>query len=327
MFKKIVVIAAILPILFGCSAPKKNSGDLNSLPSWYVQPQQNDASSLYGIGEGFALEDATKTALADAAARLIVSISSESTMLREENQNSANEETRIQVKQNIEKIEFSNFSILHSEQKGPRFFVEVEFSRSQFISAQQEKLTFLDRQIDDLNKNISSQNLIQKRNSLTKILDLARQAEILARILQSSGGDSNLKAKLALIANTQNQLNKLTDKVEFYFEINSSKEISSIIRSALNKERIKVAQTSSSSSNQVKISIRSSKTSGEVYGAHITKIKIDFENKSGGNVIASNMIEVSGSSSISEKESYFAALESFKEKIAKDGILKVLGIL
>jgi hypothetical protein len=43
-------------------------------------------------------------------------------------------------------------------------------------------------------------------------------------------------------------------------------------------------------------------------------------------VVASNTLEVTGSSSISEKESYFAALKSFEEKISEDGILKIIGI-
>lgn len=324
MFRKIFTLAISLPLLFACSGAKNAT---NNLPSYYVYPKQNNASSLYGVGEGFTLEEATKSALADAAARLIVTISSESTLLREENKNSANEETRQQIKQNIEKIEFSNFSVSRSEQNRQRFFVEVTMPRDQFISAQKEKMLFLERQISDLNKNILTQNLIQKRSSLIKILDLAKQAEILARILESSAEGSNLKAKLALIANSQNELNKLTDKVEFYFEINSSSEISAIIRTALNKEKIKIAKNESSNSNQVKISIRSSKNSGEVYGSHITKLKIDFENKSVDKVIASNVIEISGSSSISDKESYSAALEVFKEKIQQEGILKVLGIL
>ena len=58
----------------------------------------------------------------------------------------------------------------------------------------------------------------------------------------------------------------------------------------------------------------------------MTKLKIDFENLAEGKVVASNSLEVTGSSTISEKESYLASLNSFEEKIQKDGILKILGI-
>ena len=98
MFKFLTLITSSLFILLSVAAAKDSIKDL---PSWYVSPKQNNASSLYGVGEGFSLEEATKTALADAAARLIVTISSESTLLREENQNSSNEESRQQINQNI----------------------------------------------------------------------------------------------------------------------------------------------------------------------------------------------------------------------------------
>lgn len=317
ILKKIFLPFVFIALITSCKSDKKST----ELPSWYLMPKQNNSLSLFGVAEGFTLEEATKSALADAAARLIVTISSESTLLREENQNSANEEMRQQIKQNIEKIDFTNFKLSHSQQIAAQIYVEVEIARDDFIAAQKEKMLFLDRQISDLNKNIATQNLIQKRNSLTTILDLAKQSEILARILQL-----NLKEKLAMIANTQNELNKLTDKVEFYFEINSPNEISAIIKNSLNKERIKISKVENSNSNQVKIAIHSQVNSGNIYGAYISKIKIDFENKVSEKIIASNSIEVSGSSAISEKESYSAALVSLKEKILQDGILKILGI-
>jgi len=307
MLKKHLLKILFLLTLCTCSGPKNAA---SSNPSWFLKPKQNNLASLYGIGQGFTLEDATKSALADAASRLIVTISSESTLLREENNNSSNEETRQQIKQNIEKIEFTNFVVSQSEQIGSQFFVEIKMPRDEFISLQKEKMSLLDQQIENINKNLSSQNLIQKRNSLINEVDMLKQSILLARILESSGENAKLKEKMSLMADAQNQLNKLTDKVEFYFEINSSSEISAIIRTALNKEKIKISKTENVSANQVKIAINSSKKTKEIYGAHITKIKIDFENKSAGKIIASNSIEISGSSSIDEKY-YFDSPNSF----------------
>lgn len=328
IFSSAILIGAVLSVISCGGANKGTVQNISDNPSWYVAPKQNNASSLYGVAEGFSLEEATKGALVDAAARLMVSISSESSLLREENQNSTNEEMRQQIKQNVEKIDFASFKVSRSEKIGAKLFVEVEIAKDPFIATQKEKMAFLDRQIADLNKNIAGQNIIQKRNSLIKIVDLAKQAEILSRILESSTGENaGLKQKLATIANAQNQLNQLTDKVEFYFEINSPKEIAAIIRGGLNKEKIKIAKGESDNSNQVKIAIHSKSSTGSVYGAFITKIKIDFENKSAGKVIASNEIEVSGSSTISEAEAYSAAVVEFRDKVEKDGILKILGIL
>ena len=80
-------------------------------------------------------------------------------------------------------------------------------------------------------------------------------------------------------------------------------------------------------SHQIVIKIKSEKRSNKIYGAFLTKLEVDFENFVGGKVLASNSLEVTGSSSIGEKESYLAATKSLEEQIEKDGILKVLGII
>lgn len=318
MVKKIFVIIFSSLLLLSCTKVEKKSGPV----SWYIQPKQNTELTMYGVAEGFTLEEATKAALSDAAARLIVSISSTSTLVREENNYSANEEMRSQIKQNIEKIDFVNFKVARSAQVESIFYVEVEIDREQFLQAQKDKLELLNRQISDLSKNIPSQNLIQKRNSYVKEIDLLKQASILVQIL-----NNNMKETNAALANAQNELNKLNNNVEFYFDIDSSKEITAIIRNALNKEAIKISKTKTNLTNQIQVEIDSSSRTGQVYGSYITKIKIDFENKSLGKVVASNSIEVSGSSTISEREAYLSAIESLKEKVANEGILQILGIL
>lgn len=313
---------AVLTLITSCAANSHKASE----PSWYLSPKQNNSENFYGISVGANLEEATKAALADAAARLMVSISSESTSLIEEDSRGTNEEIRQQVRQNIEKIDFSNFRVSRSEKSGPELFVEVEIKRDPFIRDQKEKTEFAEKQVSDLEKNLSSANPIQKRVSLSKILDLEKQIILSSRILAGAGEGTNLKEKLNRLAFFQNQFNQLTDKIEFYFEINSAKEIAQTIRTALNKEKIKISN-SRGGANQIIISIKSSAKSGEIYGAHMTKLQIDFTNISGGKTVASNLIEVTGSSSISEKESYAAAIKSLEEKISEQGILKVIGVI
>lgn len=319
----LVFLALTISLTTSCSGNKKAGSEL---PSWYLSPKQNSAENLYGVAEGYTLEEATKSALADAASRLMVSISSESTLLREENKTDVNEESRQQIKQNIEKIDFTNFKVSRSEKMGQKIYVEAEIKRSPFISDQKEKVSFLERKIADLDKNLAASNPIQKRASLLKMLDFSNQAILSARILNGAGENINLKEKLARQANFENQLNSLNDKIEFFFEINSPKEISQIIRNALNKEKIAIAKTRNSGSNQIVIAIKSSSRNNKIYEACMTKLQIDFENISNAKTIASSSVEVSGSSSIGEKESYAAAVKSFEEKVSQDGILKVIGI-
>jgi hypothetical protein len=320
----LLLFAAVLS-LTSCASYSDKSSDS---PSWYISPKQNNASNLYGVAEGYTLEEATRYALADAAARLMVSISSESSLLREENQNSVNEEMRQQVRQSVEKINFTNFQVTKSDKFGQRFFVEVMVERAPFINDQKERVEFLEKKIADLEKDSAGKNPIQKRNSLIKILDLSKELELKSRILAGAGEVVNLKEKLHRIANFQNQFDKTSDKIEFYFEINSPKEIAQTIRNSLNKEKIKIAPSRNNSNpNQIVIKIKSSSRTNEIYGSYMTKLEVDFENLADGKVVASNSIEVVGSSAIGEKESHLAASKSLEEKIEKDGILKIIGII
>jgi hypothetical protein len=322
------ILSAITAFFFllSCSgaAPKKGA----DTPSWYTNPKQNNAENLYGVAEGSTLEEATRYALADAAARLMVSISSESNLLREENQNSVNEEMRQNVRQNVEKINFMNFKVSNSKKIGESFFVEVEIERAPFLSDQRDQVASLERQIKDLDQNSLGKNSIQRRNSLIKILDLGKELELKSRILAGAGDNINLNEKLSRLDNFRSQLTKISDKLEFYFEINSPSEIAKIIRSALNKEKLKIAPNRNpSDSGQIVIRIKSDSRSKKIYEAFMTKLEVDFENLAEGKVVASNSVEVSGSSTISERESYLAALKSLEEKISQDGILKIIGIV
>ncbi|MBU6339812.1 MAG: LPP20 family lipoprotein [Rickettsiales bacterium] len=321
--KNLFFLSLILLGIFSCSG---NKGSKSDTPSWYINSRENDGENLYGVASRFSLEDATKAALSDAASRLLVSISSESASLKEENRFDINEENRQKIKQSIEKIDFTGFRTSRSEKIGANYFVEVQIEKDPFVKNQKEKITFLEKKIFDLKTNLNNLNLIQKRTSLQKMVNLSKELELSSRILNSLGENINLKEKLNNLANLENQLNSINDKIEFYFDINSAKEISNLLRNALNKEQIAIAKSRSNDANQVVIKIESSKITNKIYGAYITKLHLDFENIVNNKAIASNSLEVSGSSAISENESYKSSIKSLEEKIAKEGILKIIGI-
>lgn len=326
MVNKAFLAFAILAIFFStsCTGNKKLNSDL---PSWYVSPNANNSENFYGVSQGYTLEEATKASLADAASRLMVSISSQSSFLQEESKTDINEESRLQIKQNIEKIDFTNFKVSQSKKVGPKIFVEVKIKRSPFIHDQKEKVRFLERKISDQAKRLTKSNPIQSRASLLKIIELSKKVELSSRILKGAGEDINLQKKLANLAKFEDKLNSLNHKIEFFLKSNSSAEVSRIIRSSLNKDKIAVSRNKKTNSDQILLSIKSSSRSNQIYGAYITKIQINFENILKRKVIASNIVEVTGSSAISKKESYKSALNSLKKKISQDGILETIGII
>jgi hypothetical protein len=322
-FQKIF-LSFLLLISFVASSFAK-SGDL---PSWFIKPRANNIDMIYGVAEGFTLEEATKTALADAAGRLMVSISSESELIKEENQNSYNEEMRQKVRQSIEKISFSGYEVSKSEQVEKKFYVEVSVERDPFIKEQKERVEFVQKKINDLDKNSIQSNPIQRRTSLIKILDLCKELDLKARILSGAQEEIDMKGILSLIAKYQNEFEKSSSSIEFFFDSSSPKDLVQILRSALNKEKLKIAKAlDKSDPNQIVIGAKYEATRNFIYGSHITKLNVDFENSSQGKIVASNNVEATGNSTIGESESTKAAIKALEEQIQKDGVLKTLGIL
>lgn len=326
LFQFATLVIFIFTGFVGVASTSALSAD--KIPAWYLQPSQNNSENLYGVAEGATQEEATRFALADAASRLLVTISSTSNLIREENQTSVNEEMRQNVRQNIEKIEFTNFEITNSARSENKFYNEVKIDRRNFVRDQQEKLNLIEKKLDNLAQNSEQQNPIQKRSNLIKSQALAKELELYARILHGAGSAVNLPEKLSRVAKIENEMNKNLDKIEFFFEISSPQNLTKIIRSALNKEKIAVAKTKNlKNKNQILIAISSEQKTTEIYGSFITKVKLNFTNSLEGKILASSNIEISGSSVIDKDESYAAALRNLEEKIANDGILKTVGIL
>lgn len=299
-----------------------------NLPKWFAKPKNNNNSTLYGVGEGFSLEDATKNALVDSASRLMVSISSQSELVREENQISFNEEMRSKVKQSIEKITFTGYEVSQSQEANNRFYVEVSIEREGFTRQQQEQTEFIKRKINDLDAASLKANPISRRNNLVKILDLCKELELKVQILSGLKEDIDLKAILILSAKYQNEFNKSSDKFEFVFSAESNKDLVVNLRSALNKEKIKISKNiDKSNPNQVLIIANYELKEQKIYGSYMVKLEINIENLYGDKILASNKFEVSGSSTIDEKEALKSALNSLNEKIVDDGIMKILGII
>jgi hypothetical protein len=321
IFLKSFLVLIAVNFLLSCASNE----DAKKLPSWYISPKQNDAANLYGVGTGRTLEEATKSALSDSAARLITSISSSSETIIEENKFDVNQELRQNIKQNIEKIEFSNFKVSQSSVVGFDFFVEVKIPRENFLQDQQNRLSSAEQQISNIDKNLTKLNPIQKKANLTKILELEKEVELAARILKGLSVQVNVEEKIKRQASFKNQLRNLANEIEFFIESSDSNEIAKVVKNSLTFEKIKIGNYKKNT-DQISLKISSQVFSNEVYGSHISKVRINincfYENK----LISGNSFEVSGSSVISKKESFNSAIESLKEKIASESLLKILNI-
>ena len=318
LFYSIIFLA-----VFSCA----KSGVNSITPKWYDSPRQNDSSYLYGVSQGQTIAEATKMSLVDMASRLVTTISSKTETLLEENKFDSNEELRMSVSQNIEKISFNNLQVSNSVKIYNTFFVETRVDRNQFILEQRERIKFLKVKIANLDKSSLATNSINRRNSLIEILDISKELELKARMIAGAGENVNLEGILKLQAKYQNEFEKFTNKIEVYFAPNVNGEIKSMVTKYLNNEKIKIVESPNGSKNQILLRISFVQSGKFIYENHILNLKISFENLVQDKIIASNSIEVSGSSTIDKKRAFSSAMNSLDEEINKNGILKIIGII
>lgn len=305
----------------------------SKLPSWYITPKTNNSISIYGVGEGYTSEEATKSALNNLSSKLMTSISSETTMVLEENKFGTNEENRRRINEVVAKTTFNNYQITNSAQQNNKIYVEIAVSRPGFTENYSSRLFKINENMSKLFRQAESKSILEKRNSLLKISDMAKEAETISYILSGLGFSDynfNLDQNLKLYNSYNLAYDQILDQIEFFIvrSDNTNTRVIDLIRSDLNKRKIKISTRKDITNNNLVFSvIKSDATNYKIYGSFITKLRVDISIYSNNSkLIASNFVETTGNSIINQEEALNAAISAFGERISKEGILGIVGI-
>jgi hypothetical protein len=309
MIKRIFATVFLL-FLLSCTSNQQLQ-QLNQLPSWYVNPKPSD-QNLYGVGEGYTLAESSQSALNNLAGKLLISISSESSVLLESNKYSTNEQSRQNISESVAKITFNNYQISNSAAFGGKIYTEISVNRDGFIADYGHKLQDLNKRMANIYANLQGKTILEKYNDLKNINDLSIEARNIAMIL--SGLKSNnfdFKNNIDLYNSYQNSYQNLINKMEFVIE---AKDVPEAVKIAfikfLNKQNFKVVKNKNpNNSDLIIVKINSEITEQKIYGSNIAKLKINFNLLSNQNkIIKSGTIETSGSSVISKSEAINTAV-------------------
>lgn len=317
----------LLFFLLICSCVSYNSSpDLKTLPSWYVNQAQNNNINLFGVGEGFTLEEATRSALNNMAAKLAVTISSDASTLSEENKYSVNEEFRKKISEQVKAVSFNNYKVTNSIQSGNKFYVAVLVDRADFIKSQQQILIQTHENMKRLHDSASNQNILIRRSKLVEINNLAAKAALANEILQGLAANPDYQRNLKEYQFYQESYDHIFDNIQFMVKANDER-IKDVIVEALNLQNLKVTNILSNNSNLVIIEVKSKVLVKNIYNSNMTNLQLRFKVTSDrGLILASNIIEVMGASVGGNDLSFNAAVKSFAKKVNSDGILKIIGV-
>lgn len=305
----------------------KDQLELSNLPSWYINAKQNDQQYLYGVGEGFSATEANKAALSNLASRLYVTVSSRSSSLSQENQFSFNEQSQQNIETETLPISFANYQVINSHNIGNKFYAQISIDKADFVSKQLTKLQDLNEKMTVLYANARSQNILVRRNVLINILEYIKEAEVINLILDGLSANRNYQTNV----DKYNFYNRIYDetlgRISFYIR-SDNQQIKNIVIAALNRQDLTVTETFVNSINSVLLEVQTDVVTNNIYGSNVANLSVFFTNKSyDGKTLSSNIVRVSGSSP--NEDSRYAigfAVSNFSQKIADDGILKVIGV-
>ena len=322
--KKIIVLSFVC-IATACYSDMQD----NNVPEWYVNPPKNDAAYLYGVGEGYNIDNASKVALKNLSSKLMVTISSKSELTRKENTYDYVEESNQKINEEVPNLTFNNYVVQKNEYKNGIIYVVVAVDRSQFINDNMKDLNRINARIGNLDVDSKNEHILFRRQNLIEINKLSKEAEKITRILGSLTSNVNTDKDIKNYLEHQKELDTVNDKIVFFVkEQQTPEEVLEVLKNEINANNIKLINSITTNINQKYLTIlevKTYKTTKQIYGTINTKLNIYLSLKDSQNkILASNQIEVSGSSVISEEQAIKSASTNLKNKISQKGIIEYI---
>ncbi len=310
-------IFIIVAVIFGGCAVKNS----NSLPSWYINPVENTAIFIYGVGEGGSLNEAKNSALNDMASRLNVSVNSSVNQFKQtiENTNKQDSfEKKISTNLNVEvkDIEFPNAQILNSEVVNSRYYVLAKVDKNELIKSYTTKLKLNDNLIRKSLKNALLDDK-DKTFELLKLVPLVNKAISQTTLLSSLDSSFNGNSYISEFSGIKNQLDTL--KASLSIEVDSNyrlKYFANIVTTLLKNDGYRVVQ----SGGELKVVLNSTFDTTRDMAWQDVEVKTTISTLSNGRTVSNTEVTSSGKSSKSKDDAILKASYIFKEKVESKGI-------
>ncbi|MFC2073661.1 LPP20 family lipoprotein [Campylobacterota bacterium] len=319
--------SSIIALLFiGCVGSEEPQAI--SYPSWYLNPPQNDGSSLYGVGDGRDINTAKTSALNSIAASLSITVSSEfkkseSTQSFNGNE-SAYHSALNTIKAQVKEIEFSDYQVIQNQATSTKALVLVEVSRAKLFQKQKEKLERFSTELAAEQKNIARQSSLQKAFMYSNQVQKAQKLNSLALLTKTINANFNVEPFLQQVAKTKQVHNDSINNTRVYVSADKeAKVFIDVLKEGLNKAGLKVVRNNENAS----IHIKNSFQTDEIYGFKIAKASISFSSKDAKNkTIATRSIKLSGKSRYDYDKAKANAAQVLGQQIEQEGIYTLLGI-
>ncbi|MDF1881081.1 LPP20 family lipoprotein [Sulfurimonas sp. MAG313] len=248
----------MLVIAGGCGkppAPVSSKVFLKPYPSWYNNPKSNDAIFMYATGNAETKDEAVRNALSNMIGTLGISIESSFESKLQVKSSYATREVESNIKTSISKIRINNYEVLFVEKI--RYNETVVMIRSNKANFAKGLKSFIDKELNDIQRNEASLNSANNLKSYNTYFDLDIKAKaLLPSILVASAVDKSFKEGLYLEKISKIKENFLSIKSTLIFYVygdKNSKQFITKIKNFLSEKGL--ALSASKTKKSINLSI------------------------------------------------------------------------
>lgn len=189
--RTIWLLCGIVLMVGGCASMKSDTPP----PEWVLNPPKDTAESYWGVGEGYDLEAAKRTALKDVAARLRVSISGNMESQVAVRNDAVDRSARSKISEVVQKTEFTNFSVEKTAKSNDGLYTLVKVDRRAFIKETRVKFENLNKLIQESTRDLSRKTPLEQFQTFRGTLPNIENAIAVGQLLRvadtafSGGGE------------------------------------------------------------------------------------------------------------------------------------------
>ena len=138
----LVLVVAVFLLIGGCATSQTTPSD------WVLNPPSDSITEYWGVGEGYDLDTARRTALRAVASKLRVSVSGSMQSQTSVRNDTVDRTAQSRVSEVVQETEFTNVTVEKSSKFQDGFYVLVKVDRRAFVKETQTKFDDLTRLVD-----------------------------------------------------------------------------------------------------------------------------------------------------------------------------------
>lgn len=307
----LIVTLMVSSLLLGCAT--KTSPPPPKIPNWVQNPLGDTANSIYGIGEGFSLESAKKSALRDIAGKLMTKVSSESVGRSSDSDGRSSTSFQQKINTQIEDTKLTNYETVRTVNVNGQYYVLIDMDRQVFIQDNKNALSEIEAKISQELSGISAKNKLLQLVHYNRALTLVDEAKRPLYLIQAV--DSQFNAEPYLQRYRQYEQTERTLSQTTQFKIQPAAGMSGIAQQLGNAMKVNGFQVSNRGGYDAIIKIDGSLDKSEAFSMKMVAINFLLTVKTEKNqLVSSKQYNISGSSVSSYAAGEQNALNQIKNK-------------